>query len=186
MRKLLHFVNAFTLLLALAACTPRTNVAPTETAKEREELALKHVLREGETLEDVARYFGITLAELLSYNPGLKENAAPGTLITYPWPENARFYERGIASWYGPRFHGRRTASGETFDQYQLTAAHPRLPFGTRVLVRREDTGETVVVRINDRGPFKKGRIIDLSYAAARAIGLIEVGLAEVSLYVLP
>ncbi len=90
--------------------------------------------------------------------------------------------ERGIASWYGPGFHGRPTASGERYDMKALTAAHRTLPFGTRVEVRNLDNGKSVVVRINDRGPFEKNRVIDLSQAAARAIGMIGPGTAQVEL----
>jgi rare lipoprotein A len=89
---------------------------------------------------------------------------------------------RGQASWYGGKFHGRRTASGERFDMNALTAAHPKLPFGTRVRVRNPRNGREVVVRINDRGPFTGGRIIDLSRAAAEAIGLIQAGVGPVVL----
>ena len=92
-------------------------------------------------------------------------------------PERAvqeREVGRGLASWYGPRFHGRRTASGERFDQHQLTAAHRTLPFGTVVRVRSLVNGRTVDVRINDRGPHLRKRVIDLSRAAAEALGLLE------------
>jgi rare lipoprotein A len=89
---------------------------------------------------------------------------------------------KGRASWYGPRFHGRRTASGERFDMHALTAAHKTLPFGSRVRVRSVHTGQEVVVRINDRGPYKHQRIIDLSYAAAKALGVKERGVTEVIL----
>ncbi|TFZ07242.1 septal ring lytic transglycosylase RlpA family protein [Ramlibacter henchirensis] len=92
--------------------------------------------------------------------------------------------QRGIASWYGLPFHGRRTASGERFDMTAMTAAHPTLPFGTHVKVRSLENGREVTVRINDRGPFTKGRIIDLSHAAARAIGLLSRGTKAVSLSV--
>ncbi len=88
--------------------------------------------------------------------------------------------ERGLASWYGERFHGRRTASGEPFDMHALTAAHKTLPFGTKVRVRHATTGQEVLVRINDRGPHVRGRIIDLSRAAAAAIGLVQTGVAPV------
>jgi rare lipoprotein A len=91
-------------------------------------------------------------------------------------------FQRGIASWYGLPFHGRRTANGERFDMNALTAAHPSLPFGTRVKVRSLVNGREVIVRINDRGPFAPGRIIDLSHAAARAIGLVGFGVKRVSL----
>jgi rare lipoprotein A len=90
--------------------------------------------------------------------------------------------ERGIASWYGPGFHGKFTASGERYDMKELTAAHRTLPFGTLVEVRNLENGKSVVVRINDRGPFAKNRVIDLSRAAARAIDMIGPGTAEVEL----
>lgn len=92
------------------------------------------------------------------------------------------YYEIGIASWYGPGFHGKRTANGEIYDMYAMTAAHKTLPFGTIVRVVDLDTGRSVVVRINDRGPFVKGRIIDLSYAAAQELGMVKKGLAKVGL----
>ncbi len=82
-----------------------------------------------------------------------------------------RDLQKGTASWYGPGFHGRTTANGEKFDMYELTAAHKTLPFGTRVVVHNPRTGKDVVVRINDRGPSAKGRILDLSKAAASALG---------------
>jgi rare lipoprotein A len=93
-----------------------------------------------------------------------------------------RYTESGTASWYGERFHGRPTASGEPFDAGALTAAHPSLPFGTVVEVENRENGRRVRVRINDRGPFVEGRIIDLSKAAAREIGMLDSGLARVTL----
>jgi rare lipoprotein A len=90
--------------------------------------------------------------------------------------------EEGIASWYGPSFDGLRSASGEIFDSGQLTAAHRTLPFGTKVRVRRLDSANSIVVRINDRGPFVESRIIDLSYAAAQRLGLTDPGLFRVAL----
>jgi rare lipoprotein A len=94
--------------------------------------------------------------------------------------------EVGVASYYASRFEGRRTASGERYDPDELTAAHRTLAFGTRVRVTRLDDGRDVVVRINDRGPFVEGRVIDLSYAAAKQIDLLQAGVAEVQLDVLP
>ena len=90
----------------------------------------------------------------------------------------------GIASWYGPGYHGKTAASGETFDQDALTAAHPYWAFGTRVKVTLLSTGKSTVVRINDRFPAYKGRIIDVSRAAAKAIGLIGPGTGKVRLEV--
>jgi rare lipoprotein A len=92
----------------------------------------------------------------------------------------------GMASWYGADFAGRRTASGERFDPRELTAAHRSLPFGTRVLVTELASGRSVVVRINDRGPFSRNRVIDVSEAAARRIGLIGAGQGKVSLALIP
>jgi len=92
---------------------------------------------------------------------------------------------RGVASWYGPGFHGRQTANGERFNQNALTAAHRSLPFGTRVRVTNARNGRSVVVRINDRGPFTGGRIIDLAAGAAQAIGLKSSGVGTVTLEVL-
>lgn len=94
------------------------------------------------------------------------------------------FKEKGIASWYGRKYHGRLTASGERYDMNAMTAAHQRLPFGVLVEVKNLENGRKTRVRINDRGPFKKGRIIDLSYAAARELGMVEQGLARVRIKV--
>ncbi|TAK88228.1 MAG: septal ring lytic transglycosylase RlpA family protein [Betaproteobacteria bacterium] len=92
------------------------------------------------------------------------------------------FRERGLASWYGKRFHGQPTASGEVYDMYAMTAAHPTLPIPSYVRVKNLASGRSVVVRVNDRGPFHPGRIIDLSYAAAFKLGLLQPGSAQVEL----
>ena len=93
----------------------------------------------------------------------------------------------GYASWYGGKFHGRKTANGETYNMYALTAAHRTLPFGTRVKVTNLSNGKSVIVRITDRGPFvdKHKRVIDLSYAAAKKIDMIGQGVAKVRLEIL-
>ena len=93
--------------------------------------------------------------------------------------------EEGIASWYGHPFDGRPTSSGEIYNMHDLTAAHRTLPFGTQVRVHDLDNGQDVVVRVNDRGPFVNGRILDLSYAAARQMGMIGAGTARVRLEIL-
>ena len=90
------------------------------------------------------------------------------------------FQQRGIASWYGKKFHGKKTSNGEIYDMYALTAAHKTLPLGTYVHVRNLDNGNEITVRINDRGPFVQGRIIDLSYTAAKKIGIATSGTAPV------
>lgn len=88
--------------------------------------------------------------------------------------------EKGIASWYGGRFHGRRTANGEIYDLFKFTAASRTLPLGTYVLVRNEENGRVITVRINDRGPYVGGRIIDLSQASAYKLGMMYDGVAMV------
>ncbi len=103
----------------------------------------------------------------------------------YPTIVNVGSRFRGIASWYGPDFHGRKTSNGEYYDMYAMTAAHKTLPMNTMVRVKNLRNGKEVVVRINDRGPFVKNRIIDLSYAAARKIGMIAQGTAPVEIEVL-
>lgn len=91
----------------------------------------------------------------------------------------------GLASWYGQRHHGLKTASGEIFDKNKLTAAHRTLPFGTRLRVTNVENGKSVVVRVNDRGPHVAGRVLDLSYGAAQALGMTSAGLARVEAIVL-
>ena len=92
------------------------------------------------------------------------------------------YEEEGTASWYGRDFHGKKTSNGETYDMYAMTAAHKTLPIGTYVKVKRLDNDKEIIVRINDRGPFVKGRIIDLSYKAASEIGIADSGTAKVEI----
>ncbi len=94
------------------------------------------------------------------------------------------FVERGVASWYGPGFHGNKTANGERYDMHQLTAAHRTLPLGSIAVVRSMSTGRQVTVRVNDRGPFARGRVLDLSLAGAHALGMIGAGTDEIELRV--
>lgn len=97
----------------------------------------------------------------------------------------AGFQQRGAASYYGPGFHGKLTASGETFDMYAMTCAHPSLPFGTLLRVVNLDNDREVTVRVNDRGPYVGGRIVDLSYGAAERLGMLDAGVAGVVLSVM-
>jgi len=112
--------------------------------------------------------------------PAPAETEQTPPVATIPEPPQPILTETGLASWYGARHHGKRTASGEVFNQNQFTAAHPTLPWGTRVKVINLDNGKSVDVRINDRGPYKQGRIIDVSRAAARALGIVQRGIATV------
>jgi len=105
--------------------------------------------------------------------------AAPGCLLN-PFSSGGGNSQEGIASWYGPKYHGRQTASGEVFNQWDMTAAHRDLPFDTIVRVTNEKNGQRVTVRINDRGPFIRGRIIDLSRGAAEKIGMVRDGIVPV------
>lgn len=102
-----------------------------------------------------------------------------------PTAATGKTLEEGVASWYGPNFHGKLTANGEKYDMYGLTAAHRTLPFNTVVEVENLDNGKTVQVRINDRGPFAKNRIIDLSKKAAEEIDMVGPGTANVALYLI-
>ena len=98
---------------------------------------------------------------------------------------NKGYHERGVASWYGSKFHGRRTSSGETYDMHLATAAHKSLPLPTYAEVTNLDNGRKVIVKINDRGPFKNGRLIDMSYGAALRLGMIATGTARVDVRVI-
>lgn len=98
----------------------------------------------------------------------------------YPLKSAKGFIEEGIASWYGPGFHGKKTSNGEKFNQNAMTAAHKLLPFNTKVSVTNLSTGKTIVVRINDRGPFVNNRVIDLAKGAAIKLGIIGSGTARV------
>jgi len=95
------------------------------------------------------------------------------------------YIERGMASWYGPGFHGNKTANGERYDMHKLTAAHRTLPLGSIAVVRSATTGKEVTVRINDRGPFAKGRVLDLSYAGAQTLGIVGHGTDQIELRVI-
>ena len=129
--------------------------------------------------------------------PAREQGVTPSTRVPGPEPRSAygnpRFYEvrgrryyvsgtaddyreRGVASWYGSKFHGRRTSSGEVYDMHAMTAAHKTLPLPTWVRVTHLGNGRSIVVRVNDRGPFVDNRLIDLSYAAARELGMVEAG----------
>lgn len=106
--------------------------------------------------------------------------AVAGWQYSGPRDRAIKYIEQGIASWYGPGFHGRKTASGERYDQNDLTAAHRKLPLGSEVTVTNLETGKQVTVEINDRGPYVGDRKIDLSKAAAKELGILDEGVAKV------
>ena len=109
-------------------------------------------------------------------------NTRPGIPSKHDTVSERSYREQGIASWYGKEFHQRPTATGEVYDMHAMTAAHRTLPLGTSVVVTALDTNRTVRVRINDRGPFVKDRIIDLSYGAAKELGILQKGTAQVEI----
>jgi len=111
--------------------------------------------------------------------------AAAGVALAWALSGPNTCAEQGLASWYGKSFHGKLAASGETYDAGALTAAHRTLPFGTNVRIRRVEGGDSVVVRINDRGPYDGDRLIDVSEAAARRLGMTDSGVVKVALEVL-
>jgi rare lipoprotein A len=100
--------------------------------------------------------------------------------IYYPVLSKRGYEEKGIASWYGPSFHGRKTSSGETFDMHKFSAAHKLLPMHAKVTVTNLENGRSVLLTVNDRGPFIAGRVLDLSYGAAKSLGMVDRGLARV------
>ncbi len=108
--------------------------------------------------------------------------SVPDIKSASPQGQNGLDGPEGLASYYAEKFSGRKTASGEIYRPEAMTAAHRTLPFGTRVKVTRLDNGASVTVRVNDRGPWKKGRVIDLSREAAKQIGLMKAGVARVKL----
>ncbi|MAO65125.1 MAG: septal ring lytic transglycosylase RlpA family lipoprotein [Balneola sp.] len=122
----------------------------------------------------------IALAGFLLTSCGVSKRSADFSVS-----EDTRVIENGVASWYGPNFHGKLTANGEVYDMDGVTAAHRTLPFETILLVENLDNGKTVQVRINDRGPYAKDRIIDLSKGAAEQVDMLGPGTARVRLYLL-
>ncbi|MDJ0893545.1 MAG: septal ring lytic transglycosylase RlpA family protein [Alphaproteobacteria bacterium] len=151
------------LLLALAACST-TPDAPTQDSS---------------TAESVARPDIVNGADRSGFLDGIDEPYAVAAVPSVT-PSEPGYSAVGVASWYGRRFHGRRTANGERYDMYAMTAAHQTLPFGALVRVTNLENGRSVVLRINDRGPFKDGRIIDVSRSGAAQLNFVRAGLARV------
>lgn len=114
--------------------------------------------------------------------PGTQRPYVINSRTYYPLPSAEGFVQSGVASWYGHDFHGRSTSNGETYNMHGITAAHKLLPMHTMLLVQNNENGKQVVVRVNDRGPFVQGRIIDLSYGAAKKLGLVHTGTARVTI----
>lgn len=128
----------------------------------------------------IDRFVRVPIAEVFFSLALVAGCSIPASKVRVPTPPETQLSQTGIASWYGPGFHGKATANGEIYDQNQFTAAHQTLPLGTRVMVTNLENGSAAEVMINDRGPFAKGRIIDLSYAAAQSISMVGPGTALV------
>ena len=121
----------------------------------------------------------LSLSACMKTKPDMSSYKVKGKVYTLL--KSAKKYKaRGLASFYGKRFHNRKTSNGERYNMHSMTAAHPTLPFNTRLRVKNVKNGRTVVVRINDRGPFHSTRIIDLSYAAARHLGITSPSIVEI------
>jgi rare lipoprotein A len=130
-------------------------------------------------------FFGCTTVTPPPTPPGHPKPYKIGRNWYKPLPHARGFSQRGTASWYGKKFHGRKTANGEIYDMYSMTAAHKTLPFGTYISVRNTQNNRKIEVRINDRGPFVRSRILDLSYTAAKKLGIVGPGTAEVEIVAL-
>ena len=180
---LLNLAATLGLLLGVAACTTSpvsehavvSPATPAASAAARPVMPPQPTLLPGQTAPE-----GSPTDTPVQAESPLTDESRPALL----GGEAVREFERGGASWYGPGFHGRRTASGERFNMHALTAAHRTLPFGTLVRVRSLANGREVDVRINDRGPFSRNRVIDVSRAAAQTLGMLGLGLKEVVLLV--
>lgn len=116
-----------------------------------------------------------------------KQAPEPKTAYTAPSEQRASTSNviYGVSSWYGQKFHGRRSASGERYNMYALTAAHRTLPFDTKIRVTNLDNGKSCILRINDRGPFVNGRVLDVSYESAKQLDFVQQGLAQVKIEIL-
>jgi rare lipoprotein A len=168
LKKITQLLALFTGALLLAGCSNNAIISPSDSAPQRQ-IDIDAVADAVPQSEPYSKYG----------NPDSYEVNGR----TYTTLKNSKGYvERGIASWYGTKFHGRRTSSGEPYNLYDMTAAHKTLPLPTYAQVTNLDNGRSVVVKINDRGPFHDGRIIDLSYVAAMKLGIAKTGTGRVEL----
>lgn len=173
-----NLLSFFTLVLVSATTfIPQNNPAQGSTNKSQKKLGFQPELSQKLDLEKNKIESNSSTIENNNIEQLNEAQAKPLTI--------ARSGMRGKASWYGPGFHGRLTANGERYNQYAMTAAHKSLPFGTRVRVTNVNNGRSVVVRINDRGPFIRGRVIDVSSAAAHNLGMKHHGVVPVRLQIL-
>ena len=166
----------------LAAGCSRRSPAPADSGSEGQPRPGKYYKDDGPPDADEVDWRSVPEPEPVfePINPGRNRPYEVFGVRYVPFREYTAYREQGMASWYGRRYHGRLTSSGEIYDMYGMTAAHTVLPIPSYVRVTRVDDGRSIVVRVNDRGPFLNQRIIDLSYTAARKLGVVETGTGEV------
>jgi rare lipoprotein A (peptidoglycan hydrolase) len=152
---------------------------------------IEYIIRQDDSLSEIAiKFFGSqekwrAIAEANNIKNLDEIQIHVGQSLLIPLEANKSSYQVGTASWYGADFHGKKTASGKRFDMHSYTAAHRSLPIGTVVRVVNLKNGRDVIVKINDRGPYIKGRIIDLSYAAAKSLEMVRSGITKVKVEVI-
>lgn len=148
-----------------------------------------YVVKDGDSLSGISKKFfgsGVPWEVIAQANSiDSPDEIQTGEHLIVPFRFSKGYYQKGIASWYGKLFHGKETASGNNYDMYAYTAAHRNLPLGSTVRVVNLKNGRDIIVKINDRGPYIKNRIIDLSYSAAKSLGIIDRGIQEVEIEVL-
>jgi rare lipoprotein A len=149
----------------------------------------EYVVKQGDSLSGISKkFFGCGVEwEVIAEANNIEspDGIRTGDHLLVPFTSSKGYYQKGTASWYGKLFHGKETASGYNFDMYGYTAAHRSLPLGSKVRVVNLKNGKDIIVKINDRGPYIKNRIIDLSYSAAKSLGIIDRGIQEVKIEVL-
>jgi rare lipoprotein A len=174
-------ILSLTLILMSASLSAQSNIYDSSKYSDRDEIIFtdKKYSRQDESPSNNA---GNSNRETLREEKSTSDQGKVESSKAY---SSERFYQTGIASWYGREFHGKVTASGEKFDMYQLTAAHKTLPFGTIITVKNLENGKSIRVRINDRGPYRGNRILDLSFDAAKELGILQPGKAMVGIRIL-
>ena len=155
----------------------------------KKEIMTEYIVKEGDSLSGISkRFFGSEVEwEIIAEanNIDSPDEVQTDERLLIPFRSRKGYFQKGTASWYGKLFHGKETASGNNYNMYGFTAAHRSLPLGSKVRVTNLQNGKDIVVKINDRGPYIKNRIIDLSYSAAKSLGIIGSGIQDVKIEVL-
>jgi len=155
----------------------------------KKEIMTEYIVKDGDCLSGISnKFFGSgveweVIAE--ANNIDSPDEIQTDERLLIPFRSSEGYFQKGTASWYGKLFHGKETASGNIYDMYSYTAAHRSLPLGSKVRVTNLQNGKDIIVKINDRGPYTKNRIIDLSYSAAKSLGIIDSGIQDVKIEVL-